>query len=159
MRITGSRLRRGWPVLVAALGALAVSVTSAGAATVSNTVTPISGTQVNPCNNENVTYSGDLHTRLNQTVSANGDTHSVLHTNAQDVTGIGDQGNQYQFPLNDNAVTNVDPAQASTSVAHIRVVSSGSGPNFDLFFLIHVTVSASGQLSVLTDHFSTTCQG
>lgn len=108
-----------------------------------------------------MTFSGNLHSTMEWTNSRDGGTHAVVHVNAQNLTGIGSDGTQYQLPQNSAQETNVaiGTGQETTSVANLRVVSQGAAPNFEMLITLHLTVSASGQLNVQSDIEAGQCPG
>jgi hypothetical protein len=119
----------------------------------------ISGTITNPCNGENVTFSGVLHTE-GHIVSQNPDSvHLQLHENSSDVKGSGSFGNNYTVPIAVNQVLTLGPGVTATERVTENVISSGSAPNFLIHELIHVTVDANGNIRALVDTFSAECKG
>lgn len=129
---------------------------------VSNTTIPISGTTANPCNGENVTYSGQAHILISLTMNGN-TAHVVEHVNEQ-VTGTGDQGNQYVINGTQSISQNVqiDPTTLSGEVTELidqEALSQGSAPNFVLQELLHLTLNANGTATANFTNISAECRG
>lgn len=155
--------RRRWlflavPPLVAALFALALTL-PALANTVTNITFPISLTVANPCNGEMVTLSGNEHEVMNVTVDANGGFHAVTIANAQDVTGVGDQGNIYHATGTTHQEFNGQVAEEETLMNSFDYVSTGSAPNFLVTEKEHITINADGTVTATFANFSMQCQG
>jgi len=146
------------PPLAAALFALTLAL-PALADTVVNITSPISFTRTNPCNGENVTFSGNGHLNFHLTFDSGGGVHYDLHTNSQDVKGIGDQGNTYTIPLESLDSVNGQVGREATVTLTEEVISQGSAPNFVLDEDAHTTVNADGTITVSFDNVTTACQG
>jgi hypothetical protein len=161
-----------WPwrlVLVfaplAAIVLVFVLVTSASAAQVSNIDYQFSGSTVNPCNGENVTFSEVDHFTLNVTYGANGRVNVSDHDNIH-ITGVGDQGNTYvansedHFVLNGQINNNGQIEGVLTSSFDFAWISQGSAPNFESHALVHVVVHPDGTATANVEHFPpSTCRG
>jgi hypothetical protein len=146
-----------FPPLVAILFALAL-VTPASAATVINQDIPFSFSTVNPCNGENVAFSGVLHFTAHLTFGSNGNVNSANHQNMH-VTGVGDQGNTYVGNQETNNVFNSQIGVEQTSMLSFPSISKGSAPNFQVHAIVHTTINPNGTLTAFVDHFTATCQG
>ncbi|HLZ68647.1 MAG TPA: hypothetical protein VKV26_01940 [Dehalococcoidia bacterium] len=129
---------------------------------VTNTTTPVSGTVTNPCNGENVTYSGQQHLLISMTINGN-TAHIVEHVNVQ-ASGAGDLGNQYAITATENVSENVDidPTTATgevTEVINEQFASQGGAPNFLVQELVHLTVNADGTITAQIGNATAECQG
>ena len=148
------------PLLMVVFGViLARTAAPANAATIYNMKVPLSNTGPNPCNNEVVTFSGDELETLSVTLDGSGGGHLDMHTNFQDVTGIGSFGNKYQIPLTDNFESNVRVGLEVTFTESELIVSQGSAPNFVVIFDSHITVNPDLTVTSSHDNFRTECRG
>jgi len=144
--------------LAAVLFAVALTL-PAQAATVYNIIQPVNFTLTNPCNGENVAFSGNEHDTYNLTFDGNGGVHSDFNSNFQDVAGVGDQGNTYYEPAAYNESFNVQVGLEVTITETFTVVSNGSAPNFLLHADFHFTINANGTVTAYHNNFRTPCQG
>lgn len=119
---------------------------------------PISGIIQNPCNGENVTYSGTVHLVGSTTLDNAGGYHEVLHDNIR-VTGVGDLGNSYVGTETDNFNLNGKVGGENTQTEAFTMTSLGSAPNFDATTILHITVTPAGTITAYVSNFSATCHG
>ena len=157
-------MRLGIPFVAAvfmALGGTAVWAAPATTSTSSYDI-PMSGTVINPCNGETVTWQGTAHFVDHETVTSNG--HQTLsgEVNFQGVEGQGSLGNTYRqvntatFEMNRSG----ESAQKEfTGTAAFLFVSEGSAPNFAASTTYHVTFDASGQPTATVTRLETDCPG
>jgi len=154
---------KGRTVLLGALSILGLLVSRpAQGAVVTNVVVPFAGTFVNPCNGENVLFTGDLHMLFAVTLDQNGGFHFNLHDNGQGISGTGaGTGLKYQIPMADHTgLFEGGPLPAVVTITEtFEMISQGSTQNFYLKSLFHITINANGILTV--DNFSvdTACRG
>lgn len=141
-----------------ALAALIVVAVKARAAQVVNMDIPISGAVVNPCNGENVAFSGIDHFSARLTLDGAGGVHADVHDNIH-VTAGGDQGNSYVGNQEDHSSFNTRVGAEQTSTFSFSETSRGSAPNFDVYETAHITVNANGTMTVFFDHFRAVCRG
>jgi hypothetical protein len=139
-----------------------VSSTPAHAANVVNAVGfPVSGTVFNPCNGEAVDFSGHIHFLVNVTGDMAGGFHLDIHDNTQGIHAVGETTEvQYVGTQTDHYTLNFTPgATNSTANGQFTEISQGSGPNFVVYYLLHVTVNADGTVTVFVDNLRLACQG
>jgi hypothetical protein len=123
---------------------------------------PMSGTVINPCNGETVTWQGTAHFVDHETVTSNG--HQTLsgEVNFQGVEGQGSLGNTYRqlntatYEMNRSG----ESAQSEfTGTAAFHFVSEGSAPNFAASTTYHITFDANGQPTATVTRLETDCPG
>lgn len=146
------------PSLAALVLATALAL-PAQAAIVYNTSEPISGTIVNPCNGEVVTYSGYIHDTYHLTFDNAGGVHIVFQDNAQGIHGVGDLGNAYTGTQAQHDSMNGNVGEEETATSTFTIISHGSAPNFVAHSDFHITVNADGTVTSYHDNMSATCQG
>ena len=142
------------------------SLTRAAAdVTTANAFFPVEIETFVPCANggagEIVLLSGILHDLFH--VAINGNSYKVkAHTQPQGIRGVGlTTGDRYRG----TGVTQetfggslVNGQASSTLVNNFRIVGQGSGNNFMIHELLHVTINARGELTATVEHLSTTCK-
>ena len=130
--------------------------------TTTNEELPISGTIINTCNGDTVTYQGTVHVTNTVTTDASGGYHLKTHTNYQDVSGVGAPSLiNYRIVTTTNVTVNdSDSAQFETTLIQtIKAVSQGSAPNLFLHFVMHVTVNANGETTSTVVNVNVDCNG
>jgi hypothetical protein len=157
-------MRVAIPILAAGLMALGGTSAMAAPATTSTTSydIPMSGTVVNPCNGESVTWQGTAHFVEHQTVTSDGHETLYAHVNFQGVEGQGGLGNTYRNINTDTGEMNwsgESEQREFTSTGTFQFVSEGSAPNFDAYTTYHVTVDANGQPTATVIRIGTACRG
>ena len=149
-----------WLTLLSALGVLGFALKSR-ASVVVNFDIPVNGTVFNPCNGENVAFTGVDHFTASTTSSRNGGFHLDTHDNVH-VTAIGDEGNTYVGNEEDSLHLNVS-LSGSTGEENVPLtfseISQGSAPNFEMHALLHITINADGTVTVSFSHFTAACRG
>ena len=138
------------PYLFAVLLLFAVN---AAASVFLNFDMPVSGTVLNPCNGETVTFSGIDHF----TFIIDG-TGLILRDNIH-VTAIGSLGNSYEGNTEDINQFGDRVGAEGTTVSTIRLISTGSAPNFEMDQVVHVTVNPNGTVTADAGHFTSNCRG
>ena len=144
-----------YPLAVTALVLIAVTVM---AAIVMNVDIPISGAMLNPCNGETLTYSGVDHSTARVVFDGAGGFHMTQHDNIH-LTATGDQGNSYEGNQEDTNEVNGRVGVENTFVLTLSAISKGSAPNYEVHFLLHVTVNANGTVTSFVDHSTANCRG
>lgn len=115
-----------------------------------------------PCIAEEVAVGDGVRHLLVHEVSNDHGSLFRLHLNHSQITGIGTEtGNEYvgQFVLNQQEVSFTENGQTKTLRLHIHGVSKGSAPNWFVDLLLHLTLSASGELTAETTFASAECRG
>src|SRR5438067_4470052 len=144
-----------------ALGGAAAWAAPDTSSTVGSEV-PVSGTVLNPCNGESVSWQGTAHFVVHQTVTSNG--YEILsgHVNFQGIQGQGSLGNAYRVSntANFELTTSAGSSQSEfTTTAAFLFVSQGSASNFDSHTTYHVTFDASGEPTATVLRIESSCQG
>jgi hypothetical protein len=128
----------------------------------------------NPCTDETVLITGEMHTVNHTTINGNSmhmRFHTEMHGMGTTETTAGASGvkyllastgasqTDYTFSSNINGGRNSGPPPENFSDPDdVRVISHGGSPNFMMHFVLHTNVSASGQTSCVV-HTSDTCSG
>jgi hypothetical protein len=115
---------------------------------------PISGVSSNPSNGERIGYLGAIRINGHVSVDSSGGMHIRYHSIGR-ADGIGlTTGVAYELIEvgSDSEYADSDSAPLVATGARVfNVISHGPTPNFQLFTLFHLTVTAGGQLSVFFD--------
>ena len=141
--------------------ALLAAVMTAGLSAASNTHSSFAGGlgTTNPCNGEGIGASGPI-----KIVYVENDGHFVVHLSFK-ATGVGNQGNTYQFSFSANqqfAAPTTDDGTLSTFDLPVdgQAITKGGAPNFEWDLGIRVFV-VDGQAvgAVFIGPATTTCHG
>ena len=130
--------------------------------TTTNENIPITGSTVNPCNGDRVTFSGTLHIVNTLTTDASGGTHLKTHSNYQDVTGTGDpSGITYNVRTVSNEVVNDNdgPQYTATVISTMKLVTQESAFNYFLRTVLHITINANGVTTSQIQEMGFECRG
>jgi len=128
---------------------VAVTVTMSAAAQMVNYVIPYSGTTVNPCNNETVSFSGTIHFHEKTQVSNDGRIHFV----ANDTFNVSGNGHNTSSGYNIMGAMQSNskfPTFPITFRQRTRFVSTGTAPSFYSTFVFHVNGNGT-QTTVTTE--------
>ena len=128
------------------------------AGVVTNIDIPISGTVLNPCNGENVAFTGIDHFTARLTFSGNGGIHVDFHDNIH-VTATGDQGNTYVGNQEDSSVANSLIGVEQTAPFTFSEITKGSAANFEVHAIFHITILANGTVTAFVNNFTAVCRG
>jgi hypothetical protein len=164
-------IRFSRPVLLILYG-LALMLTAANPSkasqadvTIVNTTVPAPASLTNPCVQEVVLVSGDLHLEVHFTRDSSGGVHEVTHFNAQGVTGEGSvTGAKYQVhcqgacTAEPDQVINVGGATEATTKVGFSLIGQGTVPNFVTFFTFHITINANGTVTAFVVETREECQ-
>jgi hypothetical protein len=138
---------------------LALAFASSARAGATQSSIPISGKQpADSCTGEVIDYSGTEN--LVSNVVANGSGGFHINVNLQQhVTGVGEtSGTQYTLNGTFNTEFNVNGAAELTITLHEVFVAHGSQPNEAAAALLHITVNANGDVTVLVDKLTDDCR-
>jgi hypothetical protein len=156
-------VRRWWllgllaPVLAVAF--ILMSALPAFAAVITNTTQPLTDDIfVNPCNGEELTFSGHFHDLIAVTLDGSGGAHIVFQDELNG-SGVGVQGNQYEVNSTNNEEFNSQVAQTITITDNEEVIAEGPAPNFLFKDDFHLTVNPDGTVTSFHDNFRFVCQG
>jgi hypothetical protein len=123
-----------------------------------NTDIPVAPFIANPCNGETIALSGVGHLIIAETVASSGNFLLRLHINGQDISGVGlTTGAKYSLSSTVNQEMTVAAGSEETILETERVIGQGQVPNFDLKFLLHITVNANGDITAFVDNGTAVC--
>lgn len=152
-------------VLAVVVAASAGTVAAEPAVTTSQ---PFSETLFNPCTGELFLAEGEIHVTTQQSLSADGRLHVTMHSNLQNVKGVGlTSGTRYvvQQVLAEHTNADGDFAPYNTNSNflehYIRQSETGSlVPEDDFFFWVrlHLTVNANGITTVERIEMESECR-
>jgi hypothetical protein len=123
---------------------------------------PTTGSYVNQCNGDMVTFSGTMHVTNSMTVDGSGGTHLKTHSNYQDVTGAGvPSGLTYRVKTVSNEVVNDNdgPQSEATVISTVKLISQGPALNYFFRVVLHVTVNANGETTSTVEEAGFECRG
>ena len=116
---------------------LVLSATVSAGAQMVNTTAPYSGTTVNPCNGETVSFSGTIHYHEKTQVGSDGRIHFVAN-DTFNVNGTGQAtGSGYNI-MGTMKSNSKFPSFPIKFRQRSRFVSTGSAPSFYTTFVFHV---------------------
>jgi hypothetical protein len=130
--------------------------------TTTNENVPFTNSLFNPCNGDQVTFSGTLHVVNSMTTDASGGTHLKTHLNYQDVTGTGaPSGITYRVRTVTNEVVNDNDGEQSeaTVISTVKLIAQGPALNYFLRTVLHVTVNANGETTSTVQEVGFECRG
>ncbi|HWS56851.1 MAG TPA: hypothetical protein VN228_22125 [Pyrinomonadaceae bacterium] len=157
--------RLGAALLLYTLAAATTSPTPAAAQATTittNETIPFTDTRTNPCNQDLVTFSGNLHITNHVTTDSSGGSHVRSHVNYQNVSGTGaPSGANYIVRTTTNETLNDNDGLQSelTVIQVVRLITQGSAPNFQLQIVLHITVNANGQTTSEVTESRIICRG
>src|SRR5213076_3476489 len=155
-------MKRNTTILMLLFAALALFTVPANAAKQVNDVSDINLTVFVPCAaggaGELVDLSGPLHTLITLTINGN-NVSGTAHFQPQGLSGTGETtGDKYQatgVTKDTSFKVSFQNGQAQqTYVNNFRIIGQGSGNNFLVHEVLHVTFNANGTVTVFHDNFS-----
>ena len=159
-------MKKNTTIMIFLFAALALFTVPANAAKQVNDMSDINLTVFVPCAaggaGELVDLSGPLHTLITFTINGN-NVSGTAHFQPQGLSGTGETtGDKYQA----TGVTKASSFKGSfqngqftqTYVNNFRIIGSGSGNNFLVHEVLHVTFNANGIVTVFHDNFSIDCK-
>jgi len=159
-------MKKNTTIMIFLFAALALFTVPANAAKQVNDMSDINLTAFVPCAaggaGELVDLSGPLHTLITFTINGN-NVSGTAHFQPQGLSGTGETtGDKYQA----TGVTKASSFKGSfqngqftqTYVNNFRIIGSGSGNNFLVHEVLHVTFNANGTVTVFHDNFSIDCK-
>jgi len=159
-------MKKNTTIMMFLFAALALFTVPANAAKQVNDMSDINLTVFVPCAaggaGELVDLSGPLHTLITFTINGN-NVSGTAHFQPQGLSGTGETtGDKYQA----TGVTKASSFKGSfqngqftqTYVNNFRIIGSGSGNNFLVHEVLHVTFNANGTVTVFHDNFSIDCK-
>ena len=151
-------------LLALVVPALTIGTTSIARADVTENVkVPVEIPVYIPCADggagEVVTLSGDLHTVLRYTESARGGIHAASHFQPQGISGVGETtGDKYQATGVTQDEFNATVGVEETFVNNFRIIGQGSGNNYLVHSVFHITFNANGSITAFVDRLSVDCR-
>lgn len=132
--------------------------------TTTNQTIPVTAVVGNPCAAETVGITGTMNVVTHTTLSANGDFHFIGHLNFQDVSGTGRTSRTIYRATDAGTSTingdgNTDSANEFTNEFSFQLLSAGSGDNFRIKGLVHMTVTPNGETTSEAIRFEADCSG
>ena len=162
------RFRYRLPVVVALLLLTMAVPTSASAqadTTVTNIRFPLSASAFVPCalggQGEEVLVSGTAHIVVVTTIDAQGQPHVVVTANYDGLQGVGlTSGDRYVGVAAENQISNFEPVApwVVTMTQTVQFVGQGPDNNFMVKFLFHLTVDATGKVTVSKAELQIECR-
>jgi len=159
-------MKKNITIMMFLFAALALFTMPANAAKQINDMSDINLTVFVPCAaggaGELVDLSGPLHTLITFTINGN-NVSGTAHFQPQGLSGTGETtGDKYQA----TGVTKASSFKVSfqngqftqTYVNNFRIIGQGSGNNFLVHEVLHVTFNANGTVTVFHDNFSIDCK-
>ena len=159
-------MKKNTTIMMFLFAAVALFTVPANAAKQINDMSDINLTVFVPCAaggaGELVDLSGPLHTLITFTINGN-NVSGTAHFQPQGLSGTGETtGDKYQA----TGVTKASSFKGSfqngqftqTYVNNFRIIGSGSGNNFLVHEVLHVTFNANGTVTVFHDNFSIDCK-
>jgi hypothetical protein len=112
------------------------------------------------CTGEDVHVYGPIDVTVQTTTDAKGNTHLVTHYTPH-LTAVGLTSGTRYLAVGPTQIVSFDAAGPSVfNVANIIItVAPGSGDNFVLTEVVHVTLNANGQVTVEFDRINVACRG
>jgi hypothetical protein len=108
---------------------------------------------------ELVTLSGDLHVLVRFTQSKQGGIHAGVHFQPQGITGVGDTtGDRYQATGVTQDQFNATVGVEETFINNFRIIGQGTGNNYLVQNLFHITINPNGTLTAFVDRLSVDCR-
>jgi|SRR5829696_2136856 len=162
------RFRYRLPVVVALL-LLTMAVPTAASAqaetVVTNTSFPLSASAFVPCalggQGEEVLVSGTAHIVVVTTTDAQGQPHVIATANYQGLQGTGlTSGDRYVGVAAGNQIFNFEPLApwVVTTTQTVQFIGQGPDNNFMVKFLSHLTVDATGTVTVSKAELQIECR-
>lgn len=143
-----------------------VAVAQLGSSDRVNLTIPTQFAAQNPCAGgrfgEIVVFTGDQHLVFDQTTTSNGHLSTMLHWNAEGITGIGQYtglGYRATGVTQDHQVSNVELPYTETMTNNYHIIGQGQATDMDLKETVHVTVDANGWVTAWVTDYNFACKG
>lgn len=118
----------------------------------------------NPCAGgrfgEIVVFTGDQHLVFDQTSTGNGHVSTLLHWNAEDITGIGQYtGLDYRATgITQDKQVDATLPYSETMTNNYHIIGQGQATNLDLHETVHVTIDANGWVTAWVTDYNFSCK-
>ena len=145
--------------LAVALGLIAASSPAGAAASGGSTIDrqDVTGSTVVCPDTVLTVTSGVFQIVTHETLTPSGAYHLGVEANAQGVKAVATTGAAYQVPGGFRIETSLTPgATTQTEVDVLNVAGQGSAPNFTVRGVVHITVTANGNVTALINHYTPT---
>jgi hypothetical protein len=129
--------------------------------TTTNVTFPFNTVIVNPCTGEPIAFTGENHFVIHTTATPSGTFQTTIHSNLQNVSGVGTvTGTTYRAVISNKQTTVFTAAggQVNTIVGNFHIVGPGAGNNFILHNTVHVTVNPNGEATAEVENFFAECR-
>jgi len=144
------------------LGAAPTVAMAQATSEVTRETVPFEREQLNECNGEIVTITGELRVTIRRTVDANGITHFMINWVPTNLEGVGSTG-KYKIvgaeKSNERGIEGQDYPYSQNYTLQYNVVSQGNAPNFKVTETSRITIDADGTLQHEFVHSRSTCTG
>jgi hypothetical protein len=149
--------------VVVGIASLALMAGPAHAEVTTNLKVPTNIPVFIPCaadgEGEVVTLSGDLHILLRFTTTPSGGIHAGAHFQPQGISGLGEiTGDKYQGTGVTQNEFNATVGIEETSINNFRIIGQGTGNNFLVHQVLHITINARGDVTAFVDQLSVDCR-
>ncbi len=127
---------------------------------ISNQTVPLSGTVVNACNGESVTYTGEEHLLFRLVFDQNGGIHMGFNQNAH-AAGVGSiTGANYSLNYTEggSVTSSFPPPFSFTTVSHQNFLGRRNVPAFLLHATYSMSVGTEGNLFATVVNMRTECR-
>ena len=144
---------------LAMLLAVLLAPAPAAAEVVTNEMIPFAPTVTNPCTGEDIDFSGQGHAQIRVTIE-NDIGHVGLHVNYAGLTGTGADGTKYSLTAAENVEGNiklVNNTGEAAMMVNLHLIGQGPSNNANVHVLVHVTVNANGDATVIIESASIDC--
>jgi len=133
---------------------------SISAGVIANVAVPFEQVIEIPCAGESVLLTGFLHILVTETADANGSLHTTTHFQPMGAVGTGlTTGDVYHATgITRDEANGLEVPFETTFVNNFRIIGPGTGNNFLVHEVFHVTINANGVITVLADHLSVDCK-
>jgi hypothetical protein len=147
---------------VLALGLCFLGAKPARADDVFNITFPANGVVSDPCTGQMYASTGECHATLRRTVDSSGGVHFGVHedchfTLTDLITGapIGVANSIFDSQIDNSG----PPPLEVTTTSHSSQITRGSGDDFIIDVLTHITINADGSVTVTVTDISLECRG
>jgi hypothetical protein len=149
-------------LLLSAALAPATAVSATATTEVVREIVPFVFNDVNPCNGEAVSITGELTLITRTTVDSNGTLHVAFTLVPSQVRGVGESGTGYKAVGGQREQFNVslDEAPVTDTFTDIfNLISEGGTDNFSARTTFHITVNANGEVTASVLNIVEECRG
>jgi hypothetical protein len=131
------------------------------ATTTTNVTFPFNVVIPNPCTGEAIAFTGENHFVIHTTATPSGTFETTIHSNLQNVSGVGTvTGAIYRAVISNKQTTVLTAAagQVNTLIGNFHIIGPGAGNNFILHNTVHVTINPNGEATADVVNFFAECR-